>query len=204
MELIDIIYPIDNSRGGLFAGATAGSGVGASASLAGDLNNGGSFGVGQAEAHVPGVQREVIKTVSTNVATNVGATEGTGVNVEVAPVVPVVVEATTIPPQPVPVTESEQSVIQTQTQSNIPTSTSGQEYIPPQSEQSEQSDESELSDQSEIPDQSAQSELSEQTTQSIIQSTTTLAPKTTVNNPARCTNSMSLDLSESFSHYEKC
>ncbi|XP_031630432.1 uncharacterized protein LOC116345315 isoform X2 [Contarinia nasturtii] len=53
-----------NTRGGLFAGASAGNGVGASASLAGDLNNGGSFGVGDAEAHAGGISKSVTKTVA--------------------------------------------------------------------------------------------------------------------------------------------
>lgn len=47
-----------------FVGTTAGGGVGASASLAGDVNDAGSFGVGQADAYAGGVRKEVIQTVS--------------------------------------------------------------------------------------------------------------------------------------------
>lgn len=50
-----------NVAGGLRAGATAGNGVGASASLGGDVNSG--IGVGQAESHAGGVQKSVVKTV---------------------------------------------------------------------------------------------------------------------------------------------
>lgn len=50
--------------GGLFAGATAGNGVGASASLGGDLNRG--VGIGQASAEAGGIQKQVVKSVSTN------------------------------------------------------------------------------------------------------------------------------------------
>lgn len=194
--------------------STAGSGVGASASLAGDVNNGGSFGVGQADAYAGGVRKEVIKTVSTtNVIASGEPTVVGGTTVDVAPV-------STIP------TQSENS--------NIPTSTPGQQYIPPkkieQSDQSsdsdqlqpvkkiEQSDESSDSDQLEPSNQSDQSsdsdqlepvkkveqsdqssdsdqlepekpEKSQPTTKSPIQSTTTLAPTTTVTSPStvKCT-----------------
>lgn len=57
----------------MYAGATAGQGVGASASLGGDVNNG--FGSGQAEAHAGGVSKSVLKTVSTNVETQVDSTQ---------------------------------------------------------------------------------------------------------------------------------
>lgn len=50
--------------------------------MAGDANNGGSFGVGQAEAHAGGVQKEVIKTVSVNEATKVESNVDTSVEVD--------------------------------------------------------------------------------------------------------------------------
>lgn len=109
MKIILNFYSLSsaNSRGGLFAGATANENVGASASLAGDLSNG--FGVGQAEAYVPGARKEVIKTVSTNVATNVDVASNVDVatNVEsnedakVEVEAPVVVEPES-PPQQIP------------------------------------------------------------------------------------------------------
>lgn len=217
--------------------STAGSGVGASASLAGDVNNGGSFGVGQADAYAGGVRKEVIKTVSTtNVIAN-GEPTVVGTTVDVASV-------SAIP------TQSHQlvsEVDETETQSIIPTSTPGHHYIPPkkieQSDQSsdsdqlepvrkiegtdqssdsdqlepvkkiEQSDQSSDSDQLEPSNQSDQSsdsdqlepvkkvegtdqssdsdqlepenpEKSQPTTKSQIQSTTTMAPTTTVNSPS--------------------
>lgn len=64
--------------GALYAGATAGQGVDASASLNGDLNQG--FGVGQASASYGGIHKEVIKTVSTNADDN--NNENAAANVE--------------------------------------------------------------------------------------------------------------------------
>lgn len=65
--------PLGNTAGGLYAGATAGQGIGASASLGGDVNNG--FGSGQAQASAGGVSKSVVKTVSTNVETEVDSTQ---------------------------------------------------------------------------------------------------------------------------------
>lgn len=187
---------------------TAGSGVGASASLAGDVNNGGSFGVGQADAYAGGVRKEVIKTVSTsNVIAN-------GEPTDAAPVPTIPIQSN----QPV------SKVVQIETQSensNIPTSTPGSQYIPPpkkiqQSDQSsdsdqlqpvkkiEQSDQSsdsdqlepvkkiEQSDQSsdsdrfepENPEKSQTTTKPQTTTKSPTKSTTTLAPTTTVTSPS--------------------
>lgn len=165
---------IANSRGGLFAGATAGNGVGASASLAGDLNNpaGGSLGIGQAEAHAGGLQREVIKTVSTaTVESNVESDVST---VDVAPVdvAPVVVEQSAYPPQ------FDQTVVAENNQA-VETPEPEQPY--------NKYDQAVVveSEQSNIP---VQIEQIEQSTQSVVvQSTTTsFAPETTVNNPSGC------------------
>lgn len=65
--------------GALYAGATAGSGVGAMASLGGDLNQG--FGVGQASAEAGGIQKQVVKTVSTNAADAGGSNANAASNV---------------------------------------------------------------------------------------------------------------------------
>lgn len=163
-----------NARGGLFAGATAGSGVGASASLAGDVNNGGSFGVGQAEAYVPGARKEVIKTVSTNVATNVDVATNVESNVDV-PVVevqaPVVVETSETESSPPPQEIPDQVITKT-VQSNT---------SDVQTEQTEQAEQTEQTEQPEQPVQTTQ--------YTIIQTTPSQAPPatTTVNNPSRCT-----------------
>lgn len=112
--LVFCLIPLANSRGGLFAGASAGDGVGASASLAGDVNNGGSFGVGDAEAHAGGISKGVIKTVSTNVEMNV---IGTTVNVE-APVVVDESQPQSVPTATQSISVSIQSttpIVQTQT-----------------------------------------------------------------------------------------
>lgn len=173
-EWIFIAFSLANSRGGLFAGATAGSGVGASASLAGDLNNpaGGSLGIGQAEAHAGGIQKEVIKTVSTNVESSVGSDAGTAV------VAPVVVEPSALPPQSVSVqtfvAEPNQAV-ETPDQSDnkydqAVVVESEQSYNPVQTEQIEQIE------------QSTQSVVVESTITTT--TTTTSPPETTVNNPS--------------------
>lgn len=65
--------PLGNTAGGLYAGATAGQGIDASASLGGDVNSG--FGSGQAQASAGGVSKSVVKTVSTNVETEVDSTQ---------------------------------------------------------------------------------------------------------------------------------
>lgn len=157
-----------------FFGSTAGQGIDASASLAGNTNNGGSFGVGQASATAGGVGSEVIKTVSTNNVVSNGAPAVVGTTVNVASV-------STIPTQSVDQLASEIDQIETQTQTqiqntNIPTVTPAIESVP--SEEIEQSDQSPDSEQSENP------ENSQSTTQSQIQSTTTLAPTTTVTSPS--------------------
>lgn len=203
-----------NTRGGLFAGATAGSGVGASASLAGDLQNGGSFGVGQAEAHAGGVQKEVIKTVSTNGETNVesNADQTVGSTPEVAPVntyLPILPETN---PTDVQTEQNVQQEINPQHESNIQPETNNQtETIaqpepsvqPEINEQSEnneatlqpesnaQPDQSESNNQSESVAQREQIALPETSTQSIIPSTSSLAPETTVNNPSWCNSVVS-------------
>lgn len=64
---------LGNTAGGLYAGATAGQGIGASASLGGDVNSG--FGSGQAQASAGGVSKSVVKTVSTNVEPEVDSTQ---------------------------------------------------------------------------------------------------------------------------------
>lgn len=180
--------------------------------MAGDVNNGGSFGVGQADAYAGGVRKEVIKTVSTNVMSNVEPTV-VDTTVDVASV-------STIPTQSGQfVSEVDQTNIQS-VNTNIPTSTPGHQYIPPkkieQSGQDQSSDSDQLepdspektnqsgqdqssdSDQFEPDspkksgqDQSSDSdqlepdnpEKSQTTTKSPIQSTTTLAPTTTVTTP---------------------
>lgn len=160
---------IANSRGGLFAGATAGNGVGASASLAGDLNNpaGGSLGIGQAEAHAGGLRKEVIKTVSTsNVESNVES------DVSTVDVAPVVVEQSALPPQ------FDQTVV----------AENNQAVETPEPDQPDNKYDQAVvveSEQSNIP---VQIEQIEQSTQSVVvQSTTTsFAPETTVNNPSGC------------------
>ena len=160
------INVIANSRGGLFAGATAGNGVGASASLAGDLNNpaGGSLGIGQAEAHAGGIQKEVIKTVSTNVVSDVST-------VDVAPVdvAPVVVEQSAYPPQ------SDQTVVADNDQAV---------EIAEPDQPDNKYDQAVVveSEQSNIP---IKTEQIEQSTQSVVVQTS-LAPETTVNNPSGC------------------
>lgn len=57
----------DGASGGLYAGATAGNGVGATAALGGDTNSG--VGYGGAEAHAGGVAKEVtaVKTAGVGV-----------------------------------------------------------------------------------------------------------------------------------------
>lgn len=143
-----LINYLANTRGGLFAGATAGSGVGASASLAGDTNNGvGSFGVGQAEAHAGGVQKEVIKTVSTSGSTGIESNVANSVDVGEQSVE---VETPAIP--------NTSSLSITQTETEIETDQNNPSIV--------------------------QTEQIEEITQSIIQSTTTLTPQTTVNNPS--------------------
>lgn len=63
-----------NTAGSLYAGATAGQGIDASASLGGDVNNG--FGSGAAQASAGGVSKSVIKSVSsTNVERKVDSTQ---------------------------------------------------------------------------------------------------------------------------------
>lgn len=64
---------LGNTAGGLYAGATAGQGIDASASLGGDVNRG--FGLGQAQASAGGVSKSVVKTVSTNVEMEVDSTQ---------------------------------------------------------------------------------------------------------------------------------
>lgn len=137
--------------------------------MAGDLNNpaGGSLGIGQAEAHAGGLQREVIKTVSTaNVESNVES------DVSTVDVAPVVVEQSALPPQ------FDQTVVAENNQA-VETPEPEQPY--------NKYDQAVVveSEQSNIP---VQIEQIEQSTQSVVvQSTTTsLAPETTVNNPSGC------------------
>lgn len=54
------------TSGGLYAGATAGNGVGASAALGGGLNGEGGAGGTGAEAHAGGFSRKVVKLSQTN------------------------------------------------------------------------------------------------------------------------------------------
>lgn len=139
--------------------------------MAGDLNNpaGGSLGIGQAEAHAGGIQKEVIKTVSTNVESNVGSDAGTAV------VAPVVVEPSALPPQSVSVqtfvAEPNQAVDTSDQSDNkydqAVVVESEQSYNPVQTEQIEQS---------------TQSVVVESTITTT--TTTTSPPETTVNNPS--------------------
>lgn len=57
-----LILPPGRTAGGLYAGASAGHGVGASAALGGDLNGDGvSAGAIGAESHAGGVSKKVVK-----------------------------------------------------------------------------------------------------------------------------------------------
>jgi len=149
--------------------------------LAGDLNNpaGGSLGIGQAEAHAGGIQKEVIKTVSTNVVSDVSTVDVAPVDVapvdvapvDVAPVdvAPVVVEQSAYPPQ------SDQTVVADNDQAV---------EIAEPDQPDNKYDQAVVveSEQSNIP---IKTEQIEQSTQSVVVQTS-LAPETTVNNPSGC------------------
>lgn len=163
----------ENTRGGLFAGATAGNGIGASASLAGQTNNGaGAFGVSQAEAHVPGKSSEVIRTVSTNVGTNVVdvATMNVQPHVESNVETKVDVEAPVVVETSEPVTPSQEI--------SVPPITPIEQSTTPVVAQTEQPEQLEQTEQTEQPEQTSQ--------YTKIQTTSTLASPetTTVNNPS--------------------
>lgn len=72
MTIENETHKIDNfcytarTAGGLYAGATAGNGVGASAALGGGLNGEGGAGGTGAEAHAGGISRKVVKLGQTN------------------------------------------------------------------------------------------------------------------------------------------
>lgn len=152
--------------------------------MAGETNNaaGGAFGVAQASAQAGGIQKGVIKTVSTNAQSDISTDVGVAPAVDVAPVV----EETDLAPPPINApaipTKFDQTV-GTQFDVNV----ENPEVSIENSENPENPEFPERSqdDRSYIPPVHTEQVIP--STQSVVvESTTTLAPETTVNNPSGC------------------